>query len=131
MKMKVIVLVLGLVLLASFGLYGCGGGRELTKAAADDSIPKLQKLEPADKDSSPVVSEESTNQETTELIALADTLEEAERIAELYGIGLSTYSYGVATYTTDKNPLELMALGEENGYPALTLNYENELHTEQ
>lgn len=65
------------------------------------------------------------------MIALADTLEEAEKIAELYGIELSTYSYGVATYTTDKNIQELIELGNENGYPALSPNHKLELYTEQ
>lgn len=127
--MKLIVLVLGLIVLAAVGICGCGGNRELTRAAADESIPKLQKLE-SDEDDSPADSAENDVSAATELIALADTREEAEEIAELYGIELSTYSYGVATYTTDKNAFELIELGEENGYPALSLNHENELHTE-
>ena len=66
-----------------------------------------------------------------ELTALADTREAAEKIAELYGIELSSYSYGVATYTTEKSLKELMNLGLENNYPELTPNYEQELFTEQ
>lgn len=127
--MKLIVLVLGLIVLAAVGICGCGGNRELTRAVADESIPKLQKLE-SDEDDSLADSTENGDTKNTELIALADTREEAEEIAKLYGIELSTYSYGVATYTTDKNAFELMEMGEENGYPALSLNHENKLHTE-
>lgn len=129
MKMKIVVLVLGLILLAAVGLWGCGGKKELTKVAVDDNIPKLQKL--VDKNDFSVESSENDGSATTELTALADNQEEAEEIAELYGIELSSYSYGVATYTTDKNPQELIELGIENEYPALIQNYEQELYMEQ
>lgn len=127
--MKIVVLVLGLILLAAVGLWGCGGKKELTKVAVDDNIPKLQKL--VDKNDFSVESSENDGSATTELTALADNQEEAEEIAELYGIELSSYSYGVATYTTDKNPQELIELGIENEYPALIQNYEQELYMEQ
>ena len=129
MKMKIVVLVLGLILLAAVGLWGCGGKKELTKVAVDDNIPKLQKL--VDKNDFSVESSENDGSTTTELTALADNQEEAEEIAELYGIELSSYSYGLATYTTDKNPQELIELGIENEYPALIQNYEQELYMEQ
>ena len=129
MKMKIVVLVLGLILLAAVGLWGCGGKKELTKVAVDDNIPKLQKL--VDKNDFSVESSENDGSTTTELTALADNQEEAEEIAALYGIELSSYSYGVATYTTDKNPQELIELGIENEYPALIQNYEQELYMEQ
>ena len=129
MKMKIVVLVLGLILLAAVGLWGCGGKKELTKVAVDDNIPKLQKL--VDKNDFSVESSENDGSTTTELTALADNQEEAEEIAELYGIELSSYSYGVATYTTEKNPQELIELGIENEYPALIQNYEQELYMEQ
>lgn len=129
MKMKIVVLVLGLILLAAVGLWGCGGKKELTKVAVDDNIPKLQKL--VDKNDFSVESSENDGSTTTELTALADNQEEAEEIAELYGIELSSYSYRVATYTTDKNPQELIELGIENEYPALIQNYEQELYMEQ
>lgn len=130
LKLKRIVLALGFVLLSAIGLGGCGKDRELTRVTADETIPQLQNLEPADDDDSHADFKEDDAPAAAELVALADTLEEAEEIAELYGIELSTYSYGVATYTTDKNTAELMELGEKNGYPALTPNYENELYTE-
>lgn len=130
MKMKIIVLVLGLILLLAVGLCGCGK-KELTRIVADDNIPKLQKLKPIDENGSPIDSLDDGEAITTELTALADTREEAEEIAGLYGIELSSYAYGVATYTTDKNIQELIDLGIENNYPELTPNYELELHTEQ
>ncbi len=58
-------------------------------------------------------------------------MQEAERIADLYDIELDSFSYGVATYVTDKDVQELMNLGEENDYPTLAPNYKNKLHTAQ
>lgn len=128
--MKRTVIAVGLVLLSVTGLCGCGGNRELTRITTNNDLSSLQKLEPIDADGSPVDSAGNNNSSATELVALADTREEAEKIAELYGIELNTYSYGVATYTTDKNLQELIDLGVENNYPALTPNYEVELHDE-
>lgn len=108
-------LACGLILLLSIGLYGCGGSHELTKRSSDDNLS----VNPAD----------DTKSAVTELVALADTQEEAERIGELYGIELSSYSYGTAVYVTDKDPLQLMELGRDNDYPALTLNGESYLHS--
>lgn len=129
MKMKIIAFALGLLLL-SVVLCGCGKNREITRMAANDNLPSFQKLEPTDESTSPVDSSVRDDSTNTELVALADTLEEAEEIAKLYGIELSTYSYGVATYTTDKNYQELIDLGAENNYPTLSPNYDFELHDE-
>lgn len=60
--------------------------------------------------------------EKVSMIALADTREEAKKIAELYGIELVNFSYGVAEYETTKDPQELIALGEKNNYPTLSTN---------
>ena len=128
--MKRIVIAVGLVLFSVAGLYGCGRNQELAKMVADDNLPPLQKLGPVDENGSLITSAENNDSANKEVIALADTLEEAEEIAELYGIELSTYSYGVATYTTEKNLQELIDLGAENDYPTLTPNYEVELHEE-
>mgnify|MGYP004469307073 FL=1 len=60
--------------------------------------------------------------EKVSMIALADTKEEAKKIAEQYGIELVNFSYGVAEYETTKDPQELIALGEKNNYPTLSTN---------
>ena len=68
------------------------------------------------------IEEEEIMGEKVSMIALADTKEEAKKIAELYGIELVNYSYGVAEYETTKDPQELIALGEKNNYPTLSTN---------
>ena len=56
------------------------------------------------------------------LVALADTEEEAKRIANLYDIDLISFSYGVAVYDTDKDLDKLIKWGEKQGYPRLSIN---------
>lgn len=58
-----------------------------------------------------------------QLTALADTEEQAEGIAEQYGITLVSYDMGVAVYHTEEDPFEVINRGQENGYPELSLNY--------
>ncbi|MDE6908882.1 MAG: hypothetical protein K2P44_00175 [Lachnospiraceae bacterium] len=71
-----------------------------------------------------IESESATEDGTKELelIALAESQEEAEKIAELYGITLSSFANGVAVFTTDKDLQELKELGDINGYPTLSVN---------
>lgn len=64
----------------------------------------------------------------TEVIALADSEEQAQQIAELYGITLKSYSLGVAVYTTDKDITALIQMGKENNYPELALNHQVQLY---
>jgi subtilisin family serine protease len=59
-----------------------------------------------------------------EVVALADSLEEAQNIAAAYGIELKSYSWGVAVFTTPQavteSELKTMALAED--LPELSLN---------
>ena len=56
------------------------------------------------------------------LMATVSSREEAEELAELYGITLVNYGYQLATFHTDEDPREVIAKGEKNGWPELTLN---------
>lgn len=56
------------------------------------------------------------------LIALVETEEEAESIAEQYGIELVSFAEGVAGYRTEEDPNKVIARGQDNGYPQLYLN---------
>jgi hypothetical protein len=58
-----------------------------------------------------------------ELICLADTKEEAEGIASLYGITLYSFDAGVAVFKTNEDPESVIKRGRDNGYPDLDLNY--------
>lgn len=62
------------------------------------------------------------------LMAMVDTEEEAEEIAELYGITLVSCENGVAVYQTEEDPMQVITRGQENDYPQLSLNFKRKLH---
>lgn len=137
MKIKRTAVTIGLILISLTGLSGCGRERKLVEMTEKQngsteqdqmafSLPERKVLTSTAGDS-----DEEESGEMTELTALADDLEEAEKIADLYGIELDSYSYGVAVYVTDKDVQELISMGEENDYPTLAPNYKNKLHTVQ
>lgn len=57
-----------------------------------------------------------------ELLCLVDSKEEAQKIADEYGITLVTCSYGVATFHTDEDPHTVIDRGLKAGYTELSLN---------
>lgn len=59
---------------------------------------------------------------TGRLVGLAESQEEAESIAELYGIQLESYEYGVATFTTGEELQVVIERGKTNGYPELSID---------
>ena len=62
-----------------------------------------------------------------ELFCLASSQEEAEKLAALYGIELTEFSYGVATFHTEEDPQAVIARGEKNGWTPLSLNIVEQL----
>lgn len=63
-----------------------------------------------------------THDGLTELICLCNSQKEAEDIAKKYDISLKVYSYGVATFETDKDPEELFKYGKKHKLPELSYN---------
>lgn len=64
------------------------------------------------------------------LMAIADSEEAAEEIAELYGITLVSCENGIAVYQTEEDPMQVISRGQENNYPQLSLNFKRELHSD-
>lgn len=58
----------------------------------------------------------------TELVGLCNTEADAEDIAQEYGISLKNFSYGVATFETDRDPQEIFDYGKKHKLPELSLN---------
>ena len=95
-------------------------------------LPKLNTQPPEQTASgSPIMKPEQTDtpasptqeaQMKGNLMAWAETREEAERIAGLYDITLVMYTDKIALYDTDKDLNELIKLGEANGWPKLSKN---------
>ena len=104
------VLVLGLMFLS---LTGCGGSQK--EDAVTDS----------EKDADIVSGTGSYTDEVTEgeeLLCLAESREEAQKIADQYGIELVEFSYGVATFHTLEDPQKVIDMGLSKGYPELSIN---------
>lgn len=66
--------------------------------------------------------ETTARDSTGQLMATVDTLEEAQALAELYGIELVDFSYQIAVFRTDEDPRDVIRRGEEQGWPPLSLN---------
>ncbi|MDE7179394.1 MAG: hypothetical protein K2O59_16455 [Lachnospiraceae bacterium] len=61
------------------------------------------------------------------LMATVATEEEAKEIADLYEITFVSFEYGVAVYQTEEDPMKVIARGQENDFPQLSLNMKREL----
>ena len=57
-----------------------------------------------------------------ELVGVFETEQQAQEAAELYGIELESYSYQVAVFIYEGDIMELIELGQKNGWPPLSLN---------
>lgn len=57
------------------------------------------------------------------LMSEAETEEEARKIAEQYGIEFISFENGFALYHTEDDPFEVIARGQENGFPQLSINF--------
>ena len=66
--------------------------------------------------------------EGSELFALTDSQEEAEKIAELYGIELVDFSYGVATFHTEEMPDAVIQRGKDHSWPEIEINYVQQIN---
>lgn len=110
-KIKKITLGVMIMIFPFSLLFGCGGP-EKRKA---EQVPVI-----------PVPLEEYV--EGAELLCVTDSLEQAQNIADMYGIELVEFSYGVATFHTTEDPRDVIARGKEKGYPELSINGYSELY---
>lgn len=112
-------LITGLLLLAAGILAGCRSGKPAETAPAE-----TKPVETAAPETSASVETlpDAVSQEG-QLVAAAQSQEEAQSIAELYGIRLVDWGYGVAKFYTDEDPREVIRRGQENGWPELDLNH--------
>ncbi len=90
------------VLLALLMLTGCGRS---ARTGREHAAPR-----------------EASYAEGRELFCTVESREEAEEIAELYGIELVSFSYRVATFHTEEDPGAVVQRGRDNGWKALSVN---------
>lgn len=78
----------------------------------------------------PVTETAETQTETKKplLYCRVESREEAEEIADLYGLELLSSEGSYVTFWTDSDPNEVIRLGQEKGWPPLSLNRAMQLH---
>lgn len=102
-------------------LSGC------TRTAAPDQTELT--TNPTDQETTfatnPAGVDESTDPSDVEvqLLGEAGSLEEAQTIAELYGITLVEYKNGLGRFHTEEDPRDVIQRGKENGWPELVVNH--------
>ena len=114
-KIMIATMLVGIVLV----IVGSGLGRVLKKNKSSMLQGNMTGTEPL-----------QLTTASNQLMAMADSRQEAERIAGLYGITLVEYSSKVATYHTEEDPKQLIQSGKEKGYPPLFINYSYSLWEE-
>lgn len=106
--------MLGIVTAACFmNLVSCGIKPKEIEAVSPSAV-----VEHSDES----ISIQSEYAEGEELFCLVATREDAQKIADMYGITLVTFDQGVATYHAEGNPTDIIAMGAEKGYPPLEQN---------
>lgn len=112
--------ILSMVLISILLFTGCAGQfiiPEKPKAELPDTA-----LSPSDIVEVPTTPEHPDMDLEGQLITLAESLEEAEQIAALYGIELLSFSDGVALFFTQEDTIEVIERGKANGWPELSEN---------
>ena len=114
--MKKIITVLLLMAL----LAGCTATADPTvpaptKPLQQETVPPTVPSEPENPVTEPAYTD-------VQLIGGATSREEAEGIAELYGITLVEFRNGLARFHTEEDPRDVIQRGEDNGWPKLELN---------
>lgn len=107
--------------LAAMGLTGC---RDKTPSAV---IPLDTTRTTAPADNARETAPRETPAQSGQLTASAQTREEAEQIAELYGIELVDFAAPSALYATQEDPEAVIQRGIDNGWPLLEINHIKEL----
>ena len=106
------------VLLALLLLSGCSQGKKPSPQKPIPSQPTANTPHPTP-DTAGDLTEISKE---APLMVEAETLEEAQALAELYGITLVDFNLGLATFSTGEDPQAVIRRGQENTWPELYLN---------
>lgn len=101
------VILFSLLFSLGLGFFGCGA-----KPARLSSQPSGSR--------SDVSSGSDSNFVSGGLMCAADSEEQAQEIAEQYGITLKSYGNGVAEFTTEEDPMAVIARGQKNKWTPLS-----------
>jgi len=112
------IVVAAVCVAVCLGLFGWFNNPARVFAPIKDQEPDGSGVRPGQSD--------SPDRETyvsNELVGVFETEEQAKECAELYGIELISFSYGVAVFEVSGDPKTLIEEGKRNGWPELSLNY--------
>ncbi|MCI7808355.1 hypothetical protein MR626_03575 [bacterium] len=117
--------ILLMAVLLAVPLWGCQRSRDTVpeKTVPKATLPKQTapgKEDPGDQtETIPALDAVS---DRGQLMAGAESRQEAEELARLYGITLVDYQHQVALFFTEEDPGEVIQRGKDNGWPELSLN---------
>lgn len=118
--------ILAVILLTVLLLSGCAQHNAVAPEQADKLPAKPKPVPTSPADTVEVIPSDRPHSGSSviegQLIALADTQEDAKEIAELYEIQLLSYSNGVALFYTEEDTDAVIARGLANGWPTLSKN---------
>lgn len=114
-KMKKIIIIVILVVLIAIMLCFCIRLYGLSKRTPYISNQGIE----TDTENEMVMPEDMSQVVKGKLIYLCNTQKEAENIAALYDIELTSFGDGVAVYHTDRDIDEIIEEGKKQGYPEL------------
>ena len=128
MKKRLMLLIIAAALVFT---VGCGANESVPAENTEQEDTEMHNTDVYSPSISGDIAVPSNPMEYSEeepLFALVETQDAAEKIASDYGIELVDFSYGVATYYTDKDPSELINWGKEQGLAPLEINYTSHLY---
>ena len=116
-------------MLLSVFLAACGSGStESGKEAETTPVQEKEEDTAVSGNTYSAISENKSNIAAgEELFAVVSSEEDAQAIADQYGIELVTFAQGVATYHTEEDPGTVVRRGRENGWPPIAVNQKKEL----
>lgn len=109
-----------MLLLAAAVLTGCAhrAAVETTTVSTETTVP--EQTQPT-----------QDLQTEGQLMAKAPTREEAQALAEQYGITLLRWHHGIAVFYTEEDPAAVIRRGQEKGWQALSVNHAMGLNGEK
>ena len=122
--------ILWILILMLVFLCGCRSSGQAVPPSPPEATahPKTDATMPSAKPVTPSTQPSGTVNPRGQLMGKAESWDHAEEIAELYGISLVNYGNGLALYYTEEDPQAVIARGEENDWPKLSLNRTKKLH---
>ena len=120
--------ILLMAVLLAVPLWGCQRSRDTVpeKTVPKATLPKQTAPGKEDpRDQTETIPALDAVSDRGQLMAGAESRQEAEELARLYGITLVDYQHQVALFFTEEDPGEVIQRGKDNGWPELSLNRMN------